>query len=104
MAVQKASLAERAARREAERGARTAYGNYKLAQQAVLAFDRDVVEKLAENLDLADESFQIGNIDLFEFNITRRDLVETRRAYLDAVTELIEARYVLEVAAGATVD
>jgi cobalt-zinc-cadmium efflux system outer membrane protein len=103
-AVKRAVVVDDAGRREAERAARTAYRNYNLAREAVLAFDRDVVEKLGENLDMARESFRSGKIGLLEFNIVRRDLVETRRAYLDALAELIEARYALELTAGGTVE
>ena len=102
-AVKRAVVVEDAGRREAHRAARTAYGNYKLAREAVLSFDRDVVERLGENLDLARESFRSGKIGLLEFNIVRRDLVETRRAYLHALAELIEASYALDLTAGGTV-
>jgi outer membrane protein TolC len=73
---------------------------YGLALDAVRGFDRDVVEKLKENLDLARESVRSGKIGLLLFNSVRRDLVDTRLAYLDALSELVEARSALELAAG----
>jgi cobalt-zinc-cadmium efflux system outer membrane protein len=99
-ALAKAQIAEATARREAERQARAALSGYGLALDAVRGFDRDVVEKLKENLDLARESVRSGKIGLLLFNSVRRDLVDTRLAYLDALSELVEARSALELAAG----
>ncbi len=100
----RAKIVEDSARREADREARTAYRNYLAARDAVLAFDRDVVDKLGENLELARESFRAGKIGLLEFNVVRRDLVETRFAYLDAVAALVEAEYALKLAAGGAME
>ena len=92
-----------AGRRQAERDARAAFRNYTLARDAVLGFDRDVVEKLGDNLALARESFRAGKIGLLEFNVVRRDLVDTRIAYLEALAQLIDAWFTLEVAGGGAV-
>lgn len=100
----RAGVVEEAAAREVERQARTAHSAYLSASEAAVAFDRDVVDKLAENLDLARESFRAGKISLLDFNLIRRDLVETRLAYLDALAELAEARQALELAAGAVLE
>ncbi len=102
--VTKARVVESAAAREAERTARTAYRSYRLALESVLSFDRDVVGKLGENLALARDSFASGKIGLLEFNIVRRELVETRFAYLNALVELVEARHALELAAGGNIE
>jgi cobalt-zinc-cadmium efflux system outer membrane protein len=103
-ALAKAQIAEATARREAERQARAALSSYGLALDAVRGFDRDVVEKLKENLDLARESVRSGKIGLLLFNSVRRDLVDTRLAYLDALSELVEARSALELAAGGSLE
>ena len=97
---QRASVAEQNALRSVEREARAAFAAYENAREAAEGFDREVVERLAENIDLARESFQAGKISLLEFNLLRRELVETRLAYLDAVAELVEARFALELALG----
>ena len=86
--------------RSIEREARAAYAAYENARQAAEGFDREVVERLSENIDLARESFRAGKISLLEFNLLRRELVETRLSYLDAVVELVEARFALELAVG----
>ena len=57
---------------------------------------------LGENLSFARESFQSGKIGLFELSLVRRDLIDTRVAYLEALADLIEARHALEIAAGAS--
>lgn len=92
-----------AGRKQAEREARALFRNYALAREAVLGFDRDVVEKLGENLALARESFRAGKIGLLEFNVVRRDLVDTRVAYLESLAQLVDAWFALEVASGGTV-
>ena len=98
--LRKADIEEKAVRWQAERDIRSAYRSYQAAREAVRAFDLDVVGKLNENLTLARESFQAGKIGLVEFNVVRRDLVETRFAYLDAWREAVEALIALELAAG----
>jgi outer membrane protein, heavy metal efflux system len=103
-ALAKARIAEATAPREAERQARAALSSYRLAIDAVRGFDRDVVERLKENLDLARESVQSGKIGLLLFNSVRRDLVDTRLAYLDALSELVEARSALELTAGGSLE
>ena len=92
-----------AARRQVEREARAVLRDYTSALDAVHGFDQNVVEKLGENLALARESFKAGKIGLFEFVVVRRDLVDTRVAYLDALAQLIESRFVIEVAHGGPV-
>lgn len=64
------------------------------------AFDSQVVERLAENLALADESFRAGKISLYAYNTIRRDLVEARLAYLDVLAESVERRVQLALAVG----
>jgi cobalt-zinc-cadmium efflux system outer membrane protein len=102
--LKRAQIAEGAARRDAERDARGAHRMYRKAREAVLAFDKNVVEKLGENLDLARESYLAGKIGLVEFNVLRKGLVEARTAYLDALTSAVDARFVVETAAGKPVE
>jgi len=98
--LERARLAEGIAIRDAEREIRDAYRGLVTAVEAERAFDRDVVERLGENLALAEESFRAGKIGLLAFNTVRRELVEARLAYLDAVAEGIERRAALEQALG----
>ena len=100
----RATVTEEAARQSVQRDVRGAFRALGLAREAVEGFDRDVVGSLGENVSLARESFRAGKISLFDFNLLRRDLVETQLAYLDALAELVEARYALELATGASVE
>ncbi len=102
--LERARLAEGIAIRDAEREIRDAYRGLVTAVEAERAFDRDVVERLGENLALAEESFRAGKIGLLVFNTVRRELVEARLAYLDAVAEVVERRSALEQALGAAFD
>ncbi len=98
--MDRARTSETALRQIVERDARVAFARYRFAREAQDAFDRGVVDKLSENLALARESLRAGKIGLLEFNVVRRDLVETRRAFLDAMSEVVEARAALDAAAG----
>ena len=99
-ALDRSRVAERALRQTVERDARVAFTRYRAAREARDAYDRDVVDKLADNLALAWESFRAGKIGLLEFNVVRRDLVETRRAFLEALIEVVEARAAADAAVG----
>jgi cobalt-zinc-cadmium efflux system outer membrane protein len=99
-ALDRARLAEAVARREAEREVRDSYRALAQAIAAERAFDREAVERLRENLALAEESFRAGKIGLLIFNSVRRDLVEARLDYLDAVGEVIERSAALALAVG----
>jgi len=94
------SVIEQAQQRNVEREARAAYDAYRIAHEAALGFDKDVIDRIHENLELARESLRAGKISLLEFNVVRRDLVDTRLGYLDALADLVEARAALELAAG----
>lgn len=99
-ALSRAGISEKTARLEAERAARSAYLSYEGARRALASFDRGVVDRLAENLDLARESQRAGKIGLAELNLVRRDLVDARLAYLESFAEIAEARRALETATG----
>lgn len=96
----RSSVVEQAQQQSVEREARAAYDAYRIAHEAALGFDRDVIDRIHENLELARESLGAGKISLLEFNVVRRDLVDTRLGYLDALADLVEARSALELAAG----
>jgi len=85
---------------EVTREVRVALEGYTRAREAVAGFDREVNEKLHENLELARQSYTSGKIDYFEFNVVRRELVASRQAYLDAVEEVIESWSALLQAGG----
>lgn len=98
--LRRAEIDQTRLRTEVEREARVALLNYRRAREAVLGFDREVNERLHENLELAQESFRAGKINYFEFNLVRRELVASRLAYLDAVAEAVEAWHAVQRAVG----
>jgi cobalt-zinc-cadmium efflux system outer membrane protein len=87
-------------RREVERGVRDAYQRLQRARSAEAAFGADAVERLSENLQLAQQSFEAGKISLIEFGVVRRELIDTQLTYLDTQAELIAAFYSLQTAVG----
>lgn len=88
---------------EIEREVRLALLGYQRAREAVMGFDREVNERLHENLELARESYTSGKIDSFQFNVVRRELLASRNAYLDAFEEMVDAWSALQQATGAEV-
>lgn len=98
--VRRAQLDDARVRAEVEREARLAYGTYARARAGVLGFDLEVIGKLHDNLELAEQSFQSGKLDYFAFSQVRRDLIASQRDYLHAVQEAVEARYGVLRAAG----
>ncbi len=88
---------------EIEREIRVALASYQRAREAVLGFDKEVNERLHENLELARASYTSGKIDYFQFNVVRRELLASRNAYLDAFEETIEAWSAVQQATGGEV-
>lgn len=78
---ERASIAADAHRQQVQREVQDALQAYTRALEAQGGFDRDVVERLSENLQLAEESFRAGKIGLLVFSTVRRDLVDARLAY-----------------------
>lgn len=96
----RARIEEEAQRLLVQREVQDAFQAYTRALEAHSGFDRDVVERMSENLRLAEESFRAGKIGLLVFSMVRRDLVDARLAYFDALTELVEQRLALGLAIG----
>lgn len=100
----RATIEAKAVRASVERDVRTASRRYRSAIDAVSAFDQQVVGTLAENLQLARETLAAGKLGLLDVNNVRRDLVESQLTYLDAITEAVESRAVLERALGRSLE
>ena len=98
--LDRARIAEDSARRVVELEVRDAHQALTSALASRDALETQAVARLAENLALAQESFQAGKISLFIYNTIRRELVEARLAYFDALTEMVERRYAFALAAG----
>ena len=70
------------------------------AQGVVQAFDDGVVQAMTENLGLINTAYSAGKIDLFELLVIRRDTLEARRGYIEALEELRAAEAALGRALG----
>jgi len=90
-----------AARGAAESEVRGAYSALDRRLAAVRELERTALPALQDNESLALKSFEAGEIGLGELLLIRREIVETRLAYLDRLLEASLTRYELETAAGA---
>lgn len=70
-------------------------------QTAVRELKETALPALEDNESLALKSFEAGEIDLGELLLIRREILETRLAYLDRLLDAALARFELEAAAGA---
>jgi cobalt-zinc-cadmium efflux system outer membrane protein len=99
-AVEHARIAEAAARKDVEREVRQAYVGLARAIDAARSFERDVVARLGANLELARESLENGKISLITYNTVRRELIDARLDYCDALLDVLDRRYDLGAATG----
>ena len=96
----RARVAEDSAVRAIQREVADAHQALRSALASLDAFGGEIIERLSENLSLARESFEAGKISLYTYNTIRRDLVEARLAYLEALTDAVDRRYALALAVG----
>jgi cobalt-zinc-cadmium efflux system outer membrane protein len=68
---------------------------------AVRELEQAALPALTDNESLALKSFEAGEIDLGELLLIRREILETRLAYLERLLEAALTRFELEAAAGA---
>ncbi len=68
---------------------------------AVRELEHTALPALEDNESLAGKSFEAGEIGLGELLLVRREIVETRLAYLDRLLDAVLTRFELETAAGA---
>lgn len=68
--------------------------------EAVQVLERDALPGLDESVTLATRSFEVGQIGLAELLLIRREIIDTRFQYLDALLEAAIARVELDARAG----
>jgi cobalt-zinc-cadmium efflux system outer membrane protein len=88
------------ARRAAEAEMRGAYSALNRRLAAVRELEQTALPALEDNESLALKSFEAGEIGLGELLLVRREILETRLAYLDRLLEAALTRFELETAAG----
>ena len=79
---------------------RTALAAYQSRVEAVQLLERDALPGLDESVTLATRSFEVGQIGLAELLLIRREIIDTRFQYLDALLEAAIARVELDARAG----
>jgi cobalt-zinc-cadmium efflux system outer membrane protein len=106
---QQAAGAARAARLRAELDAararvqvdvRTAFDAYNRRLAALRVLETDAIPGLDENEQLTTRSFDVGQIGLPDLLLIRREILDTRFQYLDALLEAALARIDLDTSAG----
>jgi cobalt-zinc-cadmium efflux system outer membrane protein len=99
----------RAARRRAELDAartrvqievRSAFDAYQRRAAAVRILETDALPGLDENQALTTRSFDVGQLGLPDLLLIRREILDTRFQYLDALMEAALARIDLDASAG----
>lgn len=79
---------------------RAAFDTFNRRQAAVRILEAGVLPGLEENVQLATRSFDVGQIGLTELLLIRREILDTRFQYLDALLEAALARTDLDASAG----
>lgn len=79
---------------------RAAVAAYQSRVEAVRLLERDALPGLDESVTLATRSFEVGQIGLAELLLIRREIIDTRFQYLDALLEAAIARVELDARAG----
>jgi cobalt-zinc-cadmium efflux system outer membrane protein len=79
---------------------RAALAAYQSRVEAVQLLEREALPGLDESVTLATRSFEVGQIGLAELLLIRREIIDTRFQYLDALLEAAIARVELDARAG----
>jgi outer membrane protein TolC len=77
-----------------------AYGRYRAARAAVEAFEASVIRPAEESVRVLGASHAAGETSFFEVLAEQRRLIDTRKAYIDALRQEALARAALERAGG----
>jgi cobalt-zinc-cadmium efflux system outer membrane protein len=89
-----------AARTRVQIDVRSAFDAYQRRVAAVRILQTDALPGLDENDALSTRSFDAGQLGLPDLLLIRREILETRFQYLDALLEAAQARADLDASAG----
>jgi len=89
-----------ARRRASQAEVRAAFEAYRRRVQAVEELERTALPAIEDNQALAQRSFEVGEIDLGDLLLIRREILETRLSHLDLTLEARLAAVELETRAG----
>ncbi len=89
-----------AARTRIDIEVRSAFEAYSRRMAAIRVLETDAIPGLDENITLTTRSFEVGQLGLPELLLIRREILDTRFQYLDALLEAALARIDLDASAG----
>jgi outer membrane protein, heavy metal efflux system len=89
-----------AARTRVQIEVRAAFDAYNRRLAAIRALEADAIPGLDENEQLSTRSFEVGQLGLPDLLLIRREILETRFQYLEALLEAALARIDLDASAG----
>ncbi|WNG42234.1 TolC family protein [Archangium violaceum] len=98
--VTQAQLALEALERRIAQEVQLATARHRAAREAWEAFTGGVLQAARENAELATEGYRAGQIDFLQLLLIRREALETRRSYIEALEELNAAEAELERVVG----
>ena len=79
---------------------RAAYAVYEQRAAAAAAFQRDSAPPLLDNEALGRRSYEAGEMNLMDYLLVRRDVLETRAAVIDRRLEAARSRLTVDYVAG----
>jgi len=88
-----------AARTRVQLEVRSAFEGYRRRLAAVRLLEAEAIPGLDENETLTTRSFDVGQLGLLELLLIRREILDTRSQYLDALLEAALARIDLDASA-----
>ena len=89
-----------AARARVQLQVRSAFEAYSRRMAAIRMLETDAIPGLDETVTLTTRSFEVGQLGLPELLLIRREILDTRFQYLDALLEAALARIDLDASAG----
>ena len=89
-----------AARTRVQMEVRSAFDAYNRRLAAIRVLEAEAIPGLDENEQLTTRSFEVGQLGLPELLLIRREFLDTRSQYLDALLEAALARIDLDASAG----
>jgi cobalt-zinc-cadmium efflux system outer membrane protein len=95
-----AALRRQHVTRSIEAEIRGAYGRYIAARQAVEVFSKTVIQPAQESVTVLRASYAAGEVRLFDVLAEQRRLIDTQKAYTEAIRQEALARVALERAIG----
>jgi cobalt-zinc-cadmium efflux system outer membrane protein len=94
--VQQAELAIAALEQRVAQEVELSVDRVRTAREILDGFSGDVLKALDENIALVTRGYEVGELDFLELLLMRRDMLEARREYIEALAELNSAEAQLD--------